>query len=255
MAGGSGSRLSPLTKSVNKHLLPIFDKPLIYYPLTTLMLAGIREFALVTSPSEVGRFSKLLGDGSQFGIEIRYVEQPKPAGIAQGLTLTRDFIAGNKVGFILGDNLFHGTGLGRELAMHQNVDGAQIFTYHVKNPENYGVVELGANGKIVDLHEKPKSPPTDLAVTGLYFYDEEVSNYASTLVLSARGELEITDLNKIYLKQNMLKMSILSRGIAWLDTGTFEGLHDAGSYIRIIEERQNSKIGDPLEVAQKQGWI
>lgn len=255
MAGGSGSRLYPLTKSVNKHLLPIFDKPLIYYPLTTLMLAGIREFALVTSPDQIERFSQLLGDGSQFGIEIRYVEQAKPAGIAQGLLLTRDFIEGNKVGFILGDNLFHGIGLGRELAKHQNVNGAHIFTYHVSNPESYGVVELDVNGNIVDLHEKPQSPTSDLAVTGLYFYDEEASNYASRLAPSQRGELEITDLNKFYLKQSKLKMTILSKGTAWLDTGTFAGLHDAGSYIRIVEERQNSKIGDPLEAAQNQGWV
>jgi glucose-1-phosphate thymidylyltransferase len=255
MAGGSGSRLHPLTKSVNKHLLPVFDKPLIYYPLTTLMLAGIREFALVTSPGEVEKFTQLLGDGSQFGIEIRYVEQPQPSGIAQGLTLTRNFILGAKVGFILGDNLFHGLGLGRQLAQHQNVTGAQIFTYQVSNPESYGVVELGADGEIVDLHEKPKNPPSNLAITGLYFYDEEVSDLAASLMPSARGELEITDLNRLYLNKSSLKMTVLSKGTAWLDTGTFTGLHDASSYIRIVEERQNSKIGDPLEAAQNQGWI
>ncbi len=255
MAGGSGTRLHPLTKSVNKHLLPIFDKPLIYYPLTTLILAGIQEFALVTSPIEVDNFRKLLGDGSQFGIEIRYVEQSKPAGIAQGLTLTKDFISGEKVGFILGDNLFHGIGLGRQLAEHQNVTGAHIFAYQVRNPESYGVVELGTSGEIIDLHEKPKSPPSDLAVTGLYFYDEEVSDLAASLIPSARGELEITDLNRMYLKKASLEMTVLSKGTAWLDTGTFEGLHDASSYIRIVEERQNSKIGDPFEAAQNQGWI
>lgn len=170
MAGGSGTRLHPLTKSVNKHLLPVFDKPLIYYPLTTLILAGIREFALVTSPSAVEKFRQLLGDGSQFGIEIRYVEQPKPAGIAQGLTLTKDFIKGEKVGFILADNLFHGIGLGRELSKYQEIEGAHIFAYQVANPQSYGVVELGVNGEVVDLHEKPKNPPSDLAVTGLHHY-------------------------------------------------------------------------------------
>jgi len=255
MAGGSGTRLHPLTKSVNKHLLPVFDKPLIYYPLTTLMLAGIREFALVTSPSEVEKFRQLLGDGSQFGIDIRYVEQQKPAGIAQGLTLTQDFIKGKKVGFILGDNLFHGIGLGRQLAQHQNIEGAHIFAYQVANPESYGVVELSPNGEVIDLHEKPKNPPSDLAVTGLYFYDEEVSEHAARLAPSARGELEITDLNRVYLQKGSLQMTVLSKGTAWLDTGTFAGLHDASSYIRIVEERQNSKIGDPLEAAQNQGWI
>ena len=255
MAGGSGTRLFPITKAVNKHLLPIFDKPLIYYPLTTLMLAGIREFALVTSPIEIDNFRRLLGDGSQFGIEIRYVEQPTAAGIAQGLTLTQDFISGHKVGFILGDNLFHGIGLGRQLAAHRLVEGAHIFSYHVRNPESYGVVELGENDEIIDLHEKPLNPPSNLAITGLYFYDENVSNYVSTLIPSKRGELEITDLNRIYLKKSALQMTVLSKGTAWLDTGTFQGLHDASAYIKIVEERQNSKIGDPIEAARNQGWI
>lgn len=255
MAGGSGTRLFPITKAVNKHLLPIFDKPLIYYPLTTLMLAGIREFALVTSPTELENFKRLLGDGSQFGIEIRYVMQPTPAGIAQGLTLTRDFISGHKVGFILGDNLFHGIGLGRQLAQHRTIEGAHIFSYHVRNPESYGVVELGPNEEIIDLHEKPVNPPSNLAITGLYFYDEHVSEIATSLTPSKRGELEITDLNRIYLRNSSLGMTILSKGTAWLDTGTFQGLHDASSYIKIVEERQNSKIGDPMEAARNQGWI
>lgn len=255
MAGGSGTRLHPITKAVNKHLLPIFDKPLIYYPLTTLMLAGIREFAVVTSPNEIGNFKNLLGDGTQFGIEIRYVPQPLALGIAQGLTLTREFIDGHKVGFILGDNLFHGIGLGRQLAEHQSIVGAQIFSYHVRNPENYGVVELDENDEIVDLHEKPTNPPSNLAITGLYFYDELASEYASSLTPSKRGELEITDLNKIYLSKSLLRMSRLSQGTAWLDTGTFQGLHDASAYIKIVEERQNSKIGDPMEAARNQGWI
>ena len=255
MAGGSGTRLFPLTRAVNKHLLPIFDKPLIYYPLTTLMLAGIREFALVTSPNEVANFKRLLGDGSQFGVEIRYVEQPHPAGIAQGLSLTRDFIESHKVGFILGDNLFHGIGLGRQLAEHRTITGAHIFSYRVRNPESYGVVELGEDERIIDLHEKPTNPPSNLAITGLYFYDEQVSEFVSTLTPSKRGELEITDLNRIYLKNSSLEMTVLSQGTAWLDTGTFQGLHDASSYIKIVEERQNTKIGDPMEAARNQGWI
>ena len=255
MAGGSGTRLFPLTRAVNKHLLPIFDKPLIYYPLTTLMLAGIREFALVTSPNEVANFKRLLGDGSQFGVEIRYVEQPHPAGIAQGLSLTRDFIESHKVGFILGDNLFHGIGLGRQLAEHRTITGAHIFSYRVRNPESYGVVELGEDERIIDLHEKPTNPPSNLAITGLYFYDEQVSEFVSTLTPSKRGELEITDLNRIYLNNSSLEMTVLSQVTAWLDTGTFQGLHDASAYIKIVEERQNSKIGDPMEAARNQGWI
>jgi glucose-1-phosphate thymidylyltransferase len=255
MAGGTGSRLSPLTKSVNKHLLPIFDKPLIYYPLTTLMLAGIREFAFVTSPREVQNFQKLLGNGNQFGIEIRYVLQESPAGIAQGLILTKNFIQDQKVGFILGDNIFHGIGLGRQLGQFRNISGAHIFTYAVSDARSYGVVELNNNGEIIDLHEKPTIPQSNLAITGLYFYDEAAYEYACKIAPSKRGELEITELNKMYLNESRLSMTILSKGTAWLDTGTFQGLHDASSYIRIVEERQNSKIGDPLEAAINQGWV
>ena len=255
MAGGSGSRLSPVTKSVNKQLLPIYDKPLIYYPLSTLMLAGIREFMLISSPNEISKFQNLFGCGEQFGISIQYGVQDSPGGIAEGFLVAEKFLTGHKVGFILGDNLFHGHGLGRQLAEHNEVNGAQIFAYQVADPRSYGVVEVDINGHVIRLEEKPKDPRSDLAVTGLYFYDEEAVQIAKSLKPSARGELEITDLNRAYLERDNLNVTILSRGTAWLDTGTFEGLHDASSYIKIVQERQNSSIGDPFDVAKNQGWI
>lgn len=255
MAGGSGSRLSPLTKSVNKQLLPIYDKPLIYYPLSTLMLAGIREFMLITSPSEISNFQNLFGTGHQFGISIQYGTQDLPGGIAEGFLIAENFLKGHKVGFILGDNLFHGHGLGRRLAEHNEINGAQIFAYQVADPRSYGVVEVDANGRAINLEEKPQNPRSNLAVTGLYFYDEEAIQIAKTLKPSARGELEITDINRTYLERDSLKVSILSRGTAWLDTGTFNGLHDASSYIKIVQERQNTSVGDPYDVAINQGWI
>lgn len=255
MAGGSGSRLAPLTKAVNKQLLPIFDKPLIYYPLSTLMLAGIREFMLISSPNEISNFQGLFRSGEQFGISIEYGVQENPKGIAQGLLIAEKFVTGHKVGFILGDNLFHGHGLGRQLCEHNNVTGAQIFAYSVADPRSYGVVEIDNYGKVVGIEEKPETPKSNLAITGLYFYDEEVVSIARSLKPSARGELEITDVNRIYFERDELKVSVLSRGTAWLDTGTFEGLHDASSYIRIIQERQNASIGNPFDVAVAQGWI
>ena len=255
MAGGSGSRLAPITKTVNKQLLPIFDKPLIYYPLSTLMLSGIREFMLISSPSEIANFQKLFGTGEEFGISIEYGAQTEPKGIAEGLLVAEKFITGHKVGFILGDNLFHGHGLGRQLVEHNSVSGAQIFAYAVADPRSYGVVEIDKFGKVVGIEEKPKTPKSNLAVTGLYFYDEEVISIAKSLKPSARGELEITDVNKIYLERGQLQVSVLSRGTAWLDTGTFEGLHDASSYIKIVQERQNASIGNPYDVAKTQGWI
>jgi glucose-1-phosphate thymidylyltransferase len=255
MAGGSGSRLAPLTKTVNKQLLPIFDKPLIYYPLSTLMLAGIREFMLISTPNEISSFQKLFGSGEQFGISIEYGVQKEPKGIAQGLLVAEKFIANQKVGFILGDNLFHGHGLGRQLAQHNQIDGAQIFAYQVADPKNFGVVEIDNGGHVVGIEEKPKNPKSNLAVTGLYFYDDEVVSIAKSLKPSARGELEITDVNRVYLERGQLHVSILSRGTAWLDTGTFEGLHDASSYIKIVQERQNASIGNPYDVAKTQGWI
>ena len=255
MAGGSGSRLAPLTKAMNKQLFPIFDKPLIYYPLSTLMLAGIREFLLISSPNEIVSFQRLFGTGEQFGISIEYGIQDQPNGIAEGFLVAEKFITGHKVGFILGDNLFHGHGLGRQLSAHNNVNGAQIFAYAVADPRSYGVIDIDSFGKIVGIEEKPQTPKSNLAVTGLYFYDEEVLSIAKSLKPSARGELEITDVNRIYLERNNLKVSVLSRGTAWLDTGTFEGLHDASSYIKIVQERQNASIGNPFDVAVAQGWI
>ena len=255
MAGGSGSRLAPLTKTVNKQLLPVFDKPLIYYPLSTLMLAGIREFMLISSPTEIGNFQKLFGNGEQFGISIEYGAQPEPKGIAQGFLVAEKFITGHKVGFILGDNLFHGHGLGRQLAAYNDVVGAQIFAYVVADPSRYGVVELDNFEKVVGLVEKPQTPKSNLAVTGLYFYDEQVVTIAKSLKPSPRGELEITDVNRVYLEQEQLSVNVLSRGTAWLDTGTFEGLHDASSYIKIVQERQNASIGNPYDVAKAQGWV
>lgn len=255
MAGGSGSRLAPLTKTVNKQLLPVFDKPLIYYPLSTLMLAGISEFMLISSPSEIVNFQKLFGNGEQLGISIEYGVQAEPKGIAQGLLVAEKFIVGHKVGFILGDNLFHGHGLGRQLAAHNQVGGAQIFAYQVADPRSYGVIEVDGNGSVLNIEEKPEHPKSNLAVTGLYFYDEEVINIAKSLKPSPRGELEITDVNRVYLERAQLNVTVLSRGTAWLDTGTFEGLHDASSYIKIVQERQNASIGNPYDVAKNQGWI
>jgi glucose-1-phosphate thymidylyltransferase len=255
MAGGSGTRLGSLTRSVNKHLLPIYDKPLIYYPLSTLMLSGIRDIMLISSPTEIKNFEKLLGSGEQFGIKLEYAIQNNPGGIAQGILIAEKFISDHKVGFILGDNVFYGDGLGRQLAKYRLVEGAQIFAHKVADPGSYGVVEVDKLGQIVALEEKPAKPKSNLAVTGLYFYDETVVEIAKSLKPSLRGELEITDVNKRYLQDGKLNVSVLPRGTAWLDTGTFEGLHDASSYIRIVQERQNSKIGDPAEVAIVQGWV
>lgn len=255
MAGGSGSRLAPLTKSVNKQLLPIYDKPLIYYPLSTLMLAGVREVMVVSSPNEIANFQGLFGSGDQFGISIEYGTQASPGGIAEGFLVAEKFITGHKVGFILGDNLFHGHGLGRQLAAHNQVSGAQIFAYQVADPRSYGVIEVGVNGNVLNIEEKPEHPKSNLAVTGLYFYDEQVISIAKSLKPSPRGELEITDVNRAYLERNQLNVTVLSRGTAWLDTGTFEGLHDASSYIKIVQERQNASIGNPFDVAKNQGWI
>jgi glucose-1-phosphate thymidylyltransferase len=255
MAGGTGSRLRPITTSVNKHLLPIYNKPLIYYPLTTLILAGIREIQIVCNDKDESNFRKLLGDGSQFGCQISYIFQEKAEGIPQGIILSADFIAGESVALILGDNLFHGVGLGRQLARFQNIQGAQLFAYNVSNPQDYGVVEVDASNLAISIEEKPKLPKSNLAVTGLYFYDNSVIERVSKLQPSQRGELEITDLNNAYLHDNQLNVEILSSGTAWLDTGSFENLFDASSYIRALEDRQFLKIGDPFEAAKTRGWI
>ena len=255
MAGGTGSRLAPLTKSVNKQLLPIFDKPLIYYPLSTLMLAGIRNILIITSSDHINAFKHLLGDGSNFGITLEYVVQNNPQGIAQGLILAEEILSGERVAMILGDNLFHGAGLGRQLSQYQDVSGAQIFVYPVTDPENYGVVSLDENQNPLSIEEKPQNPLSNLAVTGLYFYDQTVFERTKLLSPSARGELEISDLNRLYLDSGELHVNVLPRGTVWLDTGSFSGIHDAASYVRILQERQNLTIGSPIDVALEQGWI
>jgi glucose-1-phosphate thymidylyltransferase len=255
MAGGSGSRLNPLTIAVNKHLLPIYNKPLIYYPLTTLILAGIREIQIVCRSQDLMIFKTLLGNGSQFGVSIDYQVQDNPKGIAQGISICKDFIDDKKFALILGDNLFHGVGLGRQLSRFNDINGAQLFAYKVKNPSDYGVVEIDNTGNALTLDEKPQTPKSNYAVTGLYFYDETAIQRVSSLKPSPRGELEITDLNKSYLADGSLKVEILSAGTAWLDTGSFENLYDASSYIKALEERQFLKIGDPFEAAKVQGLI
>ena len=255
MAGGTGSRLSPLTNAVNKHLLPIYNKPLIYYPLTTLILAGVREIQIICRSQDLTLFRTLLDNGNQFGLSIDYQVQDNPKGIAEGISISREFLENHKFALILGDNLFHGVGLGRQLSRFNEINGAQIFAYKVKNPSAYGVVEIDGFGAALTLEEKPKVPRSNFAVTGLYFYDETAIQRVSSLNPSPRGELEITDLNKSYLSDGSLKVEILSTGTAWLDTGNFENLYDASSYIKALEERQFLKIGDPFEAAEAQGWI
>jgi glucose-1-phosphate thymidylyltransferase len=255
MAGGSGSRLLPLTKGVNKHLLPIYDKPLIHYPLATLMAAGIREISLIVNPQDQESYIRLLGTGDQFGVSFNYITQKKPGGIAQGILLAKDFLLDHKFALILGDNIFHGPGLGRHLMRYQELDGAKVFAYRVSDPENYGVVDFDENNKIVSIEEKPQRPKSNYVIPGLYFYDSNASRFAAELMPSARGELEITDLNRRYLIENQLDISVLPRGTAWLDTGTVSSLHDASTFVRILEERQGSKVSCLEEVAWNQGWI
>ncbi len=255
LAGGRGTRLFPLTKVASKQLLPVYDKPLIYYPLSTLMLAGVEEVLVITTPEDNQTFQKLLGDGSQFGIEIEYLIQHQPNGLAEGIRLAQDFLCGESFAFILGDNIFYGPGLGRELMKYQKTTGAHVFGYSVSNPSDYGVAEIGSDGRVISLEEKPSSPKSSIAITGLYFYDEFAVEYANQLKPSARGELEITDLNRKYLEMNNLQCTILPRGTAWLDTGSFQGLHDAATFVRLTEERTGLRIGDPTDVARVQGWI
>lgn len=254
LAGGRGSRLTPLTIATSKQLLPIYDKPLIYYPLSTLMLAGIRQILIITTREDQPLFKKLLGVGTAFGIEIHYAIQDEPKGIAQGILIAQDFLGGESFAFILGDNIFYGQGLGRELKKFHEIDGAHIFGYEVSNPTDYGVALFDKTGKIINLEEKPANPKSNIAITGLYFYDKFASEYAKSLSPSSREELEITDLNRIYLNLGKLNCTILPRGTAWLDTGTFNGLHDASTFVRITEERTGLKIGDPVEISKVQGW-
>ena len=255
LAGGTGSRLHPVTHGISKQLVPVYDKPMIYYPLSTLMLAGIRDILLITTPHEAESFERLLGDGTKFGISITYATQPSPDGLAQAFTIGADFIGTEPSALILGDNLFYGPGFGRQLERFTHVDGATVFAYRVSDPSSYGVVEFDSSGRAISLEEKPEQPRSSFAVPGLYFYDNDVIEIARHLQPSARGEYEITDISRHYLEQGRLRVEVLERGFAWLDTGTFDSLSDAGNFIRTLEHRQGLKVGSPEEVAWRQGFL
>jgi len=255
LAGGSGTRLHPLTLAVSKQLMPIYDKPMIYYPLSVLMMAGVSEVLIISTPHDLPNFERLLGDGKSLGCKFTYAVQEVPNGLAQAFVIGEKFIGKDKVALVLGDNIFYGAGLGRLLQKHQDPDGGVVFAYHVSDPERYGVVDFDESGKVISIEEKPKEPKSNYAVPGLYFYDNSVVQIAKELKPSARGEYEITDVNKEYLKQGKLSVGILDRGTAWLDTGTFPSLMQAGQFVQVIEERQGLRIGCIEEVAYRMGYI